>query len=101
MIIESTNCQINPTVSSLMRSKPASTADSARSVAAPLLGSASPPPYGHSGFTGTSLVIDPARGLTIILLTNNVHPLRGRPGIRELRHAVASTALKAYHRAGR
>lgn len=70
-------------------------------IAAPLLGSASPPPYGHSGFTGTSLVIDPARGLTIILLTNNVHPLRGRPGIRELRHAVASTALKAYHRAGR
>jgi len=49
---------------------------------------------GHSGFTGTSLVIDPARRLTVVLLTNNVHPLRGRPGIRELRTAVAAEALR-------
>lgn len=33
--------------------------------------------YGHSGFTGTSLVVDPGRALTVVLLTNNVHPLRG------------------------
>ncbi|UBU17194.1 serine hydrolase domain-containing protein [Nonomuraea gerenzanensis] len=50
--------------------------------------------YGHSGFTGTSLVIDPARRLTVVLLTNAVHPVRGRDGIRELRHAVASEALR-------
>ncbi|WP_043639170.1 serine hydrolase domain-containing protein [Nonomuraea candida] len=50
--------------------------------------------YGHSGFTGTSLVIDPARGLTVVLLTNAVHPVRGRAGIRELRHAVAAEALR-------
>ncbi|MGW3342375.1 serine hydrolase domain-containing protein [Nonomuraea rubra] len=50
--------------------------------------------YGHSGFTGTSLVIDPARRLTVVLLTNAVHPVRGREGIRELRHAVASEALR-------
>lgn len=49
--------------------------------------------YGHSGFTGTSLVIDPARRLTVVLLTNAVHPLRGRDGIRELRHAVAAEAF--------
>ncbi|GII32723.1 serine hydrolase domain-containing protein [Planotetraspora mira] len=49
--------------------------------------------WGHSGFTGTSLVVDPGRRLTVVLLTNNVHPLRGRPGIRDLRHAVAAEAL--------
>lgn len=30
--------------------------------------------YGHTGFTGTSLWIDPERDLIIILLTNRVHP---------------------------
>jgi CubicO group peptidase (beta-lactamase class C family) len=50
--------------------------------------------YGHSGFTGTSLVIDPARRLTVVLLTNAVHPVRGRDGIRELRHAVAAEASR-------
>lgn len=50
--------------------------------------------YGHSGFTGTSLVVDPGRALTVVLLTNNVHPLRGRAGIRDLRHAVAAAALR-------
>ncbi|QFY08565.1 serine hydrolase [Nonomuraea phyllanthi] len=50
--------------------------------------------FGHSGFTGTSLVVDPARRLTVVLLTNAVHPVRGRDGIRELRHAVAAEALR-------
>ncbi|WP_436761487.1 serine hydrolase domain-containing protein [Streptosporangium sp. V21-05] len=50
--------------------------------------------YGHSGFTGTSLVVDPGRALTVVLLTNNVHPLRGRAGIRDLRHSVAAEALR-------
>jgi CubicO group peptidase (beta-lactamase class C family) len=51
--------------------------------------------YGHSGFTGTSLVVDPDRRLTVVLLTNAVHPVRGRDGIREMRHAVAAEALRA------
>lgn len=50
--------------------------------------------YGHSGFTGTSVVVVPGRRLTFVLLTNNVHPLRDRPGIRDLRHAVAAEALR-------
>jgi CubicO group peptidase (beta-lactamase class C family) len=50
--------------------------------------------FGHSGFTGTSLVVDPAHRLTVILLTNAVHPLRGRDGIRALRTAVAAEALR-------
>jgi CubicO group peptidase (beta-lactamase class C family) len=30
--------------------------------------------FGHTGFTGTSLWMDPERDLTVILLTNRVHP---------------------------
>ena len=32
--------------------------------------------YSHTGFTGTSLVIDPERGVYAVLLTNRVHPTR-------------------------
>jgi len=32
--------------------------------------------FGHMGFTGTSLVVDPATGLFAVLLTNRVHPTR-------------------------
>jgi CubicO group peptidase (beta-lactamase class C family) len=31
---------------------------------------------GHTGFTGTSMVISPAGGATMILLSNRVHPVR-------------------------
>lgn len=44
---------------------------------------------GHTGFTGTSLHIDREAGLTIVLLTNCVHPSRGAEGIQGLRVAVA------------
>jgi CubicO group peptidase (beta-lactamase class C family) len=36
----------------------------------------SPAAYGHTGFTGTSLVIDPGFGIWVVLLTNRVHPSR-------------------------
>lgn len=32
--------------------------------------------FGHTGFTGTSFVVDPITGLYAILLTNRVHPTR-------------------------
>lgn len=32
--------------------------------------------FGHTGFTGTSLWIDPAHGLAVVLLSNAVHPHR-------------------------
>jgi CubicO group peptidase (beta-lactamase class C family) len=38
----------------------------------------SPRAYGHTGFTGTSLWIDPDRDLFVILLTNRVHAARAR-----------------------
>jgi CubicO group peptidase (beta-lactamase class C family) len=34
--------------------------------------------YGHTGFTGTSLWIDPEREMFVILLTNRVHAARAR-----------------------
>jgi uncharacterized protein YbbC (DUF1343 family)/CubicO group peptidase (beta-lactamase class C family) len=47
--------------------------------------------YGHTGFTGTSLWIDPATGMYVILLTNSVHPMVRRP-ITPLRSRVATIA---------
>jgi CubicO group peptidase (beta-lactamase class C family) len=37
----------------------------------------SPAAYSHTGFTGTSLLVDPAAGYFAVLLTNRVHPTRG------------------------
>jgi CubicO group peptidase (beta-lactamase class C family) len=34
--------------------------------------------YGHTGFTGTSLWIDPERDMFVVLLTNRVHEARAR-----------------------
>lgn len=36
--------------------------------------SASPQTYGHTGYTGTAVWVDPARGLVYIFLSNRVHP---------------------------
>ncbi len=40
--------------------------------------------FGHLGFTGTSLWIDPERSLFVILLTNRVNPTRANIKIREV-----------------
>ncbi len=32
--------------------------------------------FGHTGFTGTSLVVDPSTGFYVIILSNRVHPTR-------------------------
>ena len=45
--------------------------------------------YGHTGFTGTSLWLDPASHTYVILLTNAVHP-HLRPAITSLRGKVAT-----------
>ena len=45
--------------------------------------------YGHTGFTGTSVWIDPFSQTYIILLTNSVHPNR-RPPITSLRSRVST-----------
>jgi beta-glucosidase-like glycosyl hydrolase/CubicO group peptidase (beta-lactamase class C family) len=44
--------------------------------------------YGHTGFTGTSIWIDPELDLWVVLLTNRVHPTRENTRINALRRAV-------------
>ena len=52
-----------------------------------------PASFGHTGFTGTSVAVDPDRRVVAVLLTNRVHP-HVREGIEEFRaefyRAVAS-----------
>ncbi len=43
---------------------------------------------GHTGFTGTSLWIDPAQDLYIVFLSNRVHPTRRGEGIQQVRLAL-------------
>jgi hypothetical protein len=52
--------------------------------------------YGHTGFTGTSLWIDPDRDLFVVLLTNRVHaPKARRPArvIADVRADLADAAV--------
>lgn len=49
--------------------------------------------FGHTGFTGTSLWIDPVTNTYVIILTNAVHP-RGHKSVVSLRSKVA-TAIAA------
>lgn len=52
--------------------------------------------FGHTGFTGTSIWIDPERKLFVVLLTNRVHPTRKDSKISPVRRAVADAAARAY-----
>ena len=52
--------------------------------------------FGHTGFTGTSLWVDPERDCSVVVLTNAVH--YGRSDIRPIRVAVADAALAALAR---
>jgi uncharacterized protein YbbC (DUF1343 family)/CubicO group peptidase (beta-lactamase class C family) len=50
--------------------------------------------FGHTGFTGTSLWIDPASGSYIVFLSNRVHP-DGKGDVTALRGRVATVAAAA------
>ena len=50
--------------------------------------------FGHTGFTGTSIWIDPTTHTYIILLTNSVHP-RGQGNVISLRTRVATAVAAA------
>jgi CubicO group peptidase (beta-lactamase class C family) len=52
--------------------------------------------FGHTGFTGTSIWIDPERDLFIILLTNRVHPTRENTRITRVRPRVADLVADAF-----
>jgi beta-N-acetylhexosaminidase len=51
--------------------------------------------YGHTGFTGTSIWIDPDRDLFVVLLTNRVNPTRENMKIAQVRPAVHDAIMKA------
>ncbi|MGD8726007.1 MAG: serine hydrolase domain-containing protein [Gemmatimonadales bacterium] len=55
--------------------------------------------YGHTGYTGTSMWIDPERGLFVIVLTNRVFAPRTRNSITKLkriRGEVADAAVRLW-----
>jgi CubicO group peptidase (beta-lactamase class C family) len=51
--------------------------------------------FGHTGFTGTSLWIDPERGVFVLLLSNRVNPSRHNTRIGLVRIALADAAMAA------
>ena len=53
----------------------------------------SPGSIGHTGFTGTSIWLDPTHQLVIVLLSNRVHPTRENQRLGPLRAAVADRVL--------
>src|SRR5262245_15260319 len=50
--------------------------------------------FGHTGFTGTSIWLDPASETFVVLLTNRVHP-NGKGDVTRLRSFVASIVAGA------
>ncbi|HEX4545472.1 MAG TPA: glycoside hydrolase family 3 N-terminal domain-containing protein [Candidatus Acidoferrum sp.] len=51
--------------------------------------------FGHTGFTGTSIWIDPDRQLFVVLLTNRVHPTRDNSKIQQVRPALHDAVMQA------
>ena len=54
--------------------------------------------FGHTGFTGTSLWIDPAADVFVVLLTNRVNPTRANMRIANVRRAIADAAMTVARR---
>jgi len=55
----------------------------------------SPHSFGHTGFTGTTIWIDPDRQLFVVLLTNRVNPTRENHKIAEVRPALHDAVMQA------
>ncbi len=54
-----------------------------------------PNSFGHTGFTGTSLWIDPDEDLFVVLLTNRVYPTRENLKITQVRPQFADLAYRS------
>jgi len=48
----------------------------------------SPASFGHLGYTGTSIWVDPAKELEVVLLSNRVHPTRRNEAIKQFRPLI-------------
>jgi len=51
--------------------------------------------YGHTGFTGTSIWVDPQRELFVVFLTNRVYPTRANTKIYGVRRALHDAVIRA------
>lgn len=54
--------------------------------------------FGHTGFTGTSIWIDPDRDVFVILLSNRVNPTRANTKIGRVRVALADAVMSTMAR---
>lgn len=54
--------------------------------------------FGHTGFTGTSLAIDPTTGFYVILLSNRVHPTRENFKLFRFRRALHNALHAAFEK---
>ena len=50
--------------------------------------------FGHTGFTGTCIWVDPLRDLNVVVLTNAVH--YGRHDLRDVRAALCDAAVETF-----
>ena len=57
-----------------------------------------PESFGHTGFTGTSIAVDPHTGFYVVLLTNRVHPTRENNAVLRFRRAFHNALYAAYFR---
>jgi CubicO group peptidase (beta-lactamase class C family) len=51
--------------------------------------------FGHTGFTGTSIWVDPSKNLFVIFLTNRVYPTRANEKIKAIRPKVHDAVMRA------
>jgi len=55
-----------------------------------------PHTFGHTGFTGTSIWIDPDRQLFVVFLTNRVHPTRENQKLAKVRPALHDAVMQSF-----
>lgn len=53
---------------------------------------------GHTGYTGTSIAVDPESGLYVVYLTNRVYPTRNEGRLTRLRHQIHNAAMTEFNR---
>jgi CubicO group peptidase (beta-lactamase class C family) len=54
----------------------------------------SPASFGHTGYTGTSIVVNPEQRASVVLLTNRVHPL-AKTNVNTIRRQLADIVARA------
>lgn len=54
--------------------------------------------FGHTGFTGTSIAVDPELDVYVILLSNRVNPTRDNPRIGQVRSRLADAVMTVVRR---